>query len=244
MQSSLPNESKRTNYTSTSSSGNLSCQYDLNNTFMMTYDVLITLLSLSRSAQANKNKIWHTLFGFRQTAQRAHTRTLPSNVDLWSKNNNINTNEKAWASRQDCLIARLLCPSDKSQIYIHIARTLRVKWKVKQRKREAKDTLKLQINLILALYDSIRLECVPLISRCRHVKYCREQCMHRERIMARKKPHAFHACTSVGGDGCGGRATASLDQKHRTFPFILQCSSLMECILRVCRNISVEQTAK
>lgn len=43
------------------------------------------------------------------------------------------------------------------------------------KKGERNENVDVEINLILALYDSIRLECVPLISRCRHVKYCRGQ---------------------------------------------------------------------
>lgn len=57
--------------------------------------------------------------------------------------------------------------------------------------QQKKWNVDVKINLILALYDSIRLECVPLISRCRHVKYCRGQCASWTNYEL-KKAHAPH----------------------------------------------------
>lgn len=74
------------------------------------------------------------------------------------------------------------------------------------------EMLMYKINLILALYDSIRLECVPLISRCRHVKYCRGQYAIVNELRPAKKPHASHVALLVFG------SYSSTDTS--TFPFV------------------------
>lgn len=91
-------------------------------------------------------------------------------------------------------------------------------WQSESERVWKKWNVDVQINLILALYDSIRLECVPLISRCRHVKYCRRQ---------------YASWTNYDSEKatrfpCGG--WCYLRQTHHNFSFRFSvCKSPFEC---------------